>query len=37
MIYYKPIKIMIDILGLANVIISIIIHHHRVLESIVID
>ena len=35
MIYYKPVKITINILGLAKVIINMIMHYHGVLKSIV--
>lgn len=37
MIYYKPVKVIIDILGLAKVIINVIVYYYRVLKSIVID
>ena len=37
MVYYKPIKVIIDAPDLAEVIINVIVYHHRVLESIVID
>lgn len=37
MIYYKPVKIMIDALGLAEIIIDIVMYHHDILESIVIN
>ncbi len=37
MVYYKPVKITIYAPGLAKVIIDIVICHHRVLESIVMD
>ncbi len=37
MVYYKSIKIMIDIPSLAEVIINMAVHHYRVLESIIID
>ena len=37
MIYYELIKVMINILGLAKVIINVIVQHHRVPEFIVID
>ncbi len=37
MVYYKPVKVMINALGLARVIIDIVICHHGVPESIVID
>ena len=35
MVYYEPVKITIDIPGLAKVIINVVVCHHRVLESIV--
>ena len=37
MIYYIPVKVTIDAPGLAEVIINMIVHHHGVPESIVID
>ena len=37
MVYYISVKVTIDIAGLAKVIIDVILRHHRVLESIVID
>ena len=37
MIYYELVKIMIDISGLAKVIINMVIHHYSIFESIVID
>ena len=37
MIYYKSIKIIIDILGLAKIIIDIMISPHRLFNSIIID
>ncbi len=37
MVYYEPIKIRIDILGLAKVIIDVVICHHRVPKLIVTD
>ncbi len=37
MVYYKLVKVTINTLGLAEVIINVIIHHHGVLEAIVID
>ncbi len=37
MLYYEPIKVMIDAPGLAKVIIDVVLRHHRVPESIVID
>ena len=35
MIYYKPVKITLDVSGLAEVIIDVIVRHHRLLDSIV--
>ena len=35
MIYYKPIKVTINALGLAKAIINVVVHHHEVLELIV--
>ena len=37
MVYYKPVKITIDTLGLAKIIIDVVIRHHGLLDSIVID
>ena len=37
MLYYEPKKVLIDALGLAKVIINMVMRHHAVLESIVID
>ena len=37
MIYYVPVKVMIDILGLAKVSINVIVHHHGIPESIMTD
>ncbi len=37
MIYYEPVKITIDALGLAKVIINVVVYHYKVLESIIID
>ncbi len=37
MVYYEPVKVTIDIPGLAEVIIDMIVHYHRVPESIVTD
>ncbi len=37
MVYYEPYKVTIDALGLAKVIIDVVVHHHRVPESIVTD
>ncbi len=37
MVYYKPIKIIIDAQGLAEVIIDVVVCHHGVPESIVTD
>ena len=36
-VYYELIKVMINIVGLGKVIINMVIYHHRVLKSIVID
>lgn len=36
-VHYKPVKIMINIPGLAKVIINVVIYYHGVLESFVID
>ena len=35
MVYYKLVKITLNITGLAEVIINMVIHHHRLLDSIV--
>ncbi len=37
MVYYEPVKVTIDIPGLTEVIINVVVCHHGVLESIVID
>ena len=37
MVYYKPVKVTIIVLGLAKLIINVIMRHHRVSKSIVID
>lgn len=37
MVYYKPIKTIIDVVDLAEVIINIIIKYHGLLESIISD
>ncbi len=37
MVYYKPVKVKIDVPGLAKVIINVVVHHHGVSESIVTD
>ena len=37
MVHYEPVKVIIDVPGLAKVIIDIFVHHHKVLKSIVID
>ncbi len=37
MVHYKPVKITIDVLGLAEVIIDVVVHYHGVPESIIID
>ena len=36
-IYYKPVKVIIDILGLANVILDVVVWHHSLLDSIITD
>ncbi len=37
MVHYRPVKVTINALGLAEVIIDVVMHHHGVLESIVLD
>ena len=37
MVYFKLIKVTIDVLGLANIIINIIVDYHKVLKSIIMD
>ncbi len=37
MVHYVPVKVMIDALGLAEVIINVVVRHHGVPESIVTD
>ncbi len=37
LVYYKSIKITIDVSGLAEVIINMIVHHHNIPESIFTD
>ena len=37
MVYYKPVKVTIDTLDLAKVIIDVVIRYHRVPESIITD
>ena len=37
MVYYKPVKVTIDVSGLTEVIIYVVIHHHKVSKSIVMD
>ncbi len=37
MVYYKPVKVTIDVPGLAEVIIDVVVHHHGVPESIVTE
>ncbi len=37
MVYYELVKVTINTLGLADVIIDVVVHHHGVLESIVMD
>ena len=36
-VYYKPVKITIDALGLAKVIIHVVVRHHGLPNSIIID
>ena len=36
-VHYKPVKVAIDALGLAKVIINVVVQHHGLPESIVID
>ena len=35
MVYYKPVKVTIDALGLAKVIINMVVRHHSLSDSIV--
>ncbi len=37
MVYYEPVKVMIDASGLAKVIIHVVVQHYGVFESIIID
>lgn len=37
MIYYKPVKVTINVISLVNVIINMVIQHYRLFELIVID
>ena len=37
MVHYEPVKITINASGLAEVIIDVVIYHHRVLKSIMTD
>ncbi len=37
MVHYKPVKVTIDASGLAEVIIDVVVCHHGVPESIVMD
>ncbi len=37
MVYYEPVKVMIDTPSLVEVIINMVVHYHRIPESIVID
>ena len=37
MVHYEPIKITIDASGQAKMIINVVVHHHKVPESIVMD
>ena len=36
-VYYKPVKVIVNISGLAKVIINVVIYYHLILESIVTD
>ncbi len=36
-VYYKPVKVMIDTTRLAKVIINVVVRHHEIPESIVMD
>ena len=36
-VYYKPVKITIDILGLVKVIINVVVHNYDIFESILMD
>ncbi len=37
MVHYKPVKVMIDAPSLAEVIIDMVVHHHGVSQSIMMD
>ena len=37
MVHYKTIKVTINVLGLAKTIIDVVVYHHGISESIVID
>ena len=37
MVHYKPVKIILDIPGLAKVIIDVVAYHHKLPDSIVTD
>lgn len=37
MVYYEPVKTRIDIAGLAQIIIDMIVRHHGLLKSIISD
>ncbi len=37
MVHYEPVKVTIDASSLAEVIIDVVVHYHRALESIVTD
>ncbi len=37
MVHYEPVKVTIDVLGLVEVIINVVVCHHKVPKSIVID
>lgn len=36
-VYYKPVKVIIDALGLAKVVINIVVSHHSIPKLIVTD
>ena len=37
MVYYEPVKVIIDVPSLAKVIINVVIRHYKISKSIVID
>ncbi len=37
MVYYKPVKVTINALSLAEMIINVVVRQHRILESIITD